>query len=188
MDRKDKKVMISIRRREPLCEPFIKLSLILKTGGIEAEGYLGMCGDRISDALLIDGEDVRIDFVNFPDIELTAAGVRICRDILGRYVSEEIIADALEALAEEKVERAHINIISQTLREMKLYGLARAFIESDKGIRRFIIAEICQRSILIGCFRKIRSVYYCILVRVKYHGLLSTVGRIVADTVANGGE
>ena len=47
MDKTDEKVMVSIRRREPLCEPFIKLSLILKTGGIEAEGYLGMCGDRI---------------------------------------------------------------------------------------------------------------------------------------------
>lgn len=102
MDKTDEKVMVSIRRRELLCEPFIKLSLILKTGGIEAEGYLGMCGDRISDALLIDGEDVRIDFVNFPDMELTAAGVRICRDILGRYVSEEFIADAFEALTEEK--------------------------------------------------------------------------------------
>ena len=57
MDKADKKVMKSIRSWEPLCEPFIKLSMILKTGGIKADGYLGMCGDRISGALLIDGED-----------------------------------------------------------------------------------------------------------------------------------
>lgn len=180
MDKTDEKVMVSIRRRELLCEPFIKLSLILKTGGIEAEGYLGMCGDRISDALLIDGEDVRIDFVNFPDMELTAAGVRICRDILGCYVSEEFIADALEALTEEKTVRAHINIISQTLREMKLYGLARAFIKSDARIRRFVVAEVCQRLILIRCFRKMQSAYYSVLVRIKYRGLLSICGKVAA--------
>lgn len=181
MDKADEKVIASIRRREPLCEPFIKLSLILKTGGIEAEGYLGMCGDRLSDALLIDGEDVRIDFVNFPDMELTAAGVLICRDILGCYVSEEIIADALEALTEEKAERTHINIISQTLREMKLYGLAMAFIKSDARIRRFVVAEVCQRSILIGCFRKIQGAYYSVLVRIKYRGLLSICGKVAAE-------
>jgi len=44
MDRADKKVMVSIKRRESLCEPFIRLSIILKAGGIEADGYLGMCG------------------------------------------------------------------------------------------------------------------------------------------------
>lgn len=181
MDKADEKVMISIRRREPLCEPFIKLSLILKTGGIEAEGYLGMCGNRISDALLIDGEDVRIDFMNFPDMELTAAGVRMCRKILGCYVSGDIIADALEALTEEKAERTHINIISQTLREMKLYGLARAFIESDAKIRRFVVAEVCQRSILIRCFRKMQGAYYSVLVRIKYRGLLSICGKVAAE-------
>ena len=66
---------------------------------------MGICGARISDALLIDGEDVRIDFVNFPDMELTAVGVLICRDILGCYVSEEIIADALEALTRSEERR-----------------------------------------------------------------------------------
>lgn len=185
MNKADEKVMVSIRRREPLGEPFIKLSLILKTGGIEAEEYLGMCGDRISDALLIDGEDVRIDFMNFPDMELTAAGVRICRDILECYVSEDIITCAHGALIEEKTKRSHINIISQTLREMKLYGLVRAFIKSDIRIRRFVVTEICQRFILVWCFRKMRSVYYDILVRVKHHGLLSSVGRIASDVAVN---
>lgn len=180
MDKTDERVMVSIRRREPFCEPFLKLSLILKTGGVKADGYLGMCGDRISDELLIDGEDVRIDFMNFPDMELTAAGVGICRKILRCYVSEDIIADALEALAEEKAVRMNINIISQTLRKMNLYGLARTFIKSDARIRRFVMAEVFQRSILIGCFRKIRSVYYSIIVRIKYRRLLSICGKVAA--------
>ncbi len=48
--------------------------------------------------------------------------------------------------------------------------------------------EICQRSISIRCFRKIRRIYYGILVQVKYHGLVSAVGRIAADTVVNDGK
>ncbi|MDE7207537.1 MAG: hypothetical protein K2N90_10350 [Lachnospiraceae bacterium] len=180
MNKADEKVIVSIKNREPFCEPFIKLSLILKTGGVEADGYLGMCGDRISNALLVDGEDVRIDFVNFPDMELTAAGVRICREILECYVSEDIIADAHEALCEEKATRTHINIISQTLREMNLYGLVRAFIESDARIRQFVVMEICQRFILIRCFRAIRNVYYNIGVRIKYRGLLSICSKAAA--------
>ncbi len=176
MDKADEKVMASIRRRGPLCDPFIKLSLILKTGGIKAEGYLGMCGDRISDALLVDGEDVKIDFMNFPDMELTAAGVRICRRILECYVSGDIIADAREALCEEKSLREQINIISQMLRQTKMKELARVLMKSDDvRIRRFVIAEICQRNIFARCFRKIRSVYYNILVRIKYRGLLSII-------------
>lgn len=180
MNKTDEKIIVSIKNREPLCEPFIKLSLILKTGGVEADGYLGMCGDRISDALLIDGEDVRIDFVNFPDIEMTAAGVRICHEILECYASEDIITDALEALCEEKATRTHINIISQTLKEMNLYGLIRVFIKSDTRIRRFVVTETCQRSILIKCFRGIRSVYYNIWVRIKYRKLLSICDRAAA--------
>ena len=50
MNKADEKVMASIKRREPLCEPFIKLSLILKTGGVKGDGYLGMCGDRLAQA------------------------------------------------------------------------------------------------------------------------------------------
>lgn len=47
MDKTDKRVMKSIRSQKSLCDPFIKLSMILKTGGIEADGYLGMCGDIV---------------------------------------------------------------------------------------------------------------------------------------------
>ncbi|MCI8564957.1 MAG: hypothetical protein HFI39_01340 [Lachnospiraceae bacterium] len=187
MDNVEEKVMTSIRSREPLCEPFLRLSKILEVGKLPA-GYLRLCSDRIADAELIDGEDVRIDFVNFPDMELTAAGVRTCRKILECYVSDDMIADAHEALTEEKAERAHINIISRTLREMNLYGLARALIKSDTRIRQFVIAEIFQRSVLIWCFRKIRNACYDILVRIKYHGLLSAVGRIAADTAAKSGK
>lgn len=59
------KVMIAIKTRKMLELPFLSLGVILKTGGIEGAGYLGMCSDQIAEAELIDGEDVRIDFINF---------------------------------------------------------------------------------------------------------------------------
>lgn len=179
MDKADEKVIISIRSRAPLCEPFLKVSKILDMG--DTGNYLSLCNDRIAEAELIDGEDVRIDFVNFPDMELTAAGVRICQNILDSYVSEDIIADAQEALYGEKAVRTHINIISQTLRETNLYGLVRVYIKSDARIRRFVAEEICQRFIPVRCFRAIRNMYYGIFVRIKYRGLISVCGRIAAE-------
>lgn len=188
MNSADERVMLSIRNREPLCEPFLKLSLILKTGGIETAGYLGMCSDRIADAKLIDGEDVMIDFANFPDMELTAAGVRTCQEILRCFVSDEVIADAQEALSRERGTRARVNLISRTLRQMSLWGLVRAFVKSDAAIRRFIVTEACQRLILVRCFRKMSSAYHSVRVRIKYHGLLSLVGRVAADAANSGNE
>ena len=179
MDKTDEKVIASIRSRETLCEPFLKVSKILDMGG--TGNYISLCNDRNAEAELVDGEDVRMDFVNFPDMELTAAGVRICRNILDSYVSEDIIADAHEALCEEKVVRTHINIISQTLCEINIYGLVRAYIKSDARIRRFVAEEICQRFIPVRCFRAIRNMYYGIFVRIKYRGLISVCGRIAAE-------
>ncbi len=75
-------------------------------------------------------------------MELIAAGVRICRDILECYVSGDIVSDAYVALMEEKAVRVHVNTISQTLQKMKLRGLVSAFIKSDSRIRRFVVEEI----------------------------------------------
>lgn len=159
-----------------------ELSRILREYGYDCRRGQQYCGaNRLAQSELIDGEDVRIDFVNFPDMELTAAGVRKCRKILQCYVAGDIIADAHEALVEEKDMRVYINTISQTLRKMTLCELIRTLANVDVRIRRFVAAEIYQRFILVGCFRKMRSAYYKILVRVKYHGLLSVAGKVSAN-------
>jgi len=174
MDRTDEKIMASIRRRGPLEEPFLKASRILDAGGMG--NYLSLCNDRIADAELIDGEDVRIDFLGFPDMDLTAAGVRICRKVLECYVPGDIIEDAHEALCGEKSAREHVNIISQMLRTAAPRELFRTFIRSDARIRRFVAAEICQRLVPVRCYRRMRGACCNIFVRIKYHGLLSAVG------------
>lgn len=176
------KVFHAIKTREPLEPPFLSLGLILKTGGIEAAGYLGMCSDRIAEAELIDGEDVRIDFINFPDLLLSADGVRTCRKILENYVSDNIITDAFETLCDEESIRAEINMMAGMLRELGGIGLIKMYARcKDKQIRKYIAAEAYHRSFLSGIVRQLRILFYDVLVRVKYHRLLSAVDTAVKN-------
>lgn len=176
------KVMIAIKTRKMLESPFLSLGVILKTGGIEGAGYLGMCSDQIAEAELIDGEDVRIDFINFPDLLLSADGVRECRDILGNYVSNDIVADVFAALCHEESVRAEISIFAARLRELEAINLIKLYVKcGDKQIRQFVAAEAYHRSFLSGILRKLRSLFYSGFVRVKYHRLLSVVDTAVKD-------
>lgn len=181
MEQTDERIFTAIKRREPLELPFLRISTILEVGDVGM--YLSLCNERVEEAELIDGEDVRIDFMNFPDLLLTADGVRICRDILECYVSDDIIADAFEALCWEEVSRAAIDNLAQILREMKLRELLRAYIKSDMRTRRFVIAEFFQRSALCKCMRKMHSMIRGAIVKVKYHDLISACRRIAADEV-----
>ena len=176
------KIVTAIKTREVLEMPLLSLGLILKTGGIEAAGYLGMCSDRLAEAELIDGEDVRIDFINFPDLLLSADGVRTCRGILENYVSDDIISDAFEALCHEESIRAEISMFSGTLRELGTAGLVKMYARcKDNQIRKLIAAEAYHRSILSSIIRRLRSLFYDVLVHVKYHRLISVVDMAVKN-------
>lgn len=78
------------------------------------------------------------------------------------------------------MDKADEKVMLSIRRRKPLDGPVRAFIKSDARIRRFVVAEVCQRSILIGCFRKMQSAYYSVLVRIKYRGLLSICGKVAA--------
>ena len=176
------KVFHAIKTREPLETPFLSLGLILKTGGIEAVGYLGICSDRIAEAELIDGEDVRIDFINFPDLLLSADGVRECRKILENYVSKDIIADTFEALCHEESIRAEISMLATRLRELGAVNLIKLYVKCrDKQMCQYVVAEAYHRSFLSGIIRQLRSRFYNVLVCVKYHRLLSAVDTTVKN-------
>ncbi len=176
------RVMTAIKTRKPLEMPLLSLGLILKTGGIEANGYLGMCADRIAEADLIDEEDILIDFTNFPDLLLSADGVRECRNILENYVSKDIIVDAFEALCHEESIRAEISILAARLRELGAVNLIKLYAKcGDRQIRQFVVAEAYHRSFLSGIVRKLRSLFYSGFVRVKYHRLLSVVDTAVKN-------
>lgn len=171
MEETNERIMAAIKRREPTEPPFLRISTILEVGDVGM--YLSLCADRIAEAELIDGEDVRIEFLNFPDLLLTADGVRICRNILECYVSSDIVADAFEALCREEVARATIDNVAQVIREMKMPELFRTYIKSDTQTQQLVIVEFCQRSSLCKCMRKMRSLFSDAIVRIKYHDLIS---------------
>ena len=134
-------------------------------------GMIGpLCGRKQSGSGAVsythlDEEDILIDFVNFPDLLLSADGVRECRDILENYVTEDIVADAFEALCHEEAIRAEISILAARLREMGAVNLIKLYVKcGDKQIRQFVAAEAYHRFFLSGILRKLRSLFYsCLL-------------------------
>jgi len=103
MNKANEKIMTAIKQRGDLCIPFLTVGKILETAGMGA--WTGLCCDRIADAGLIDGTDVCINFLNIPDLEVTAEGLRKCREILECYAPQDILKDAHKILCLGESER-----------------------------------------------------------------------------------
>lgn len=172
----NEKIMTAIKQRGDLCEPFLTVGKILKAGGME--NWTGLCCDRIADAELIDMENVRVDFVNIGDMELTAKGVWRCREILGSYVSEDVLADAYELLRLEESARYHINEVARILREMGWRDLFNVLTKGDTREKVYAREEVRQRLCFGGIRESLRKRYYNIVARVKFRDLLAVCKRV----------
>lgn len=172
------KILMAIKSRKSLKGPYLSLGVILKEGGIETDGYLGMCAERIAEAELIDWEDVQIDFTNFPDLLLSADGVMECRDILKNYVSEKGLENVFVRMCLEESIRAEINMLAARLREARVPELIRTYIKcSDPWVRKVVITEAYHRTLLAEAARTLQSLFYNAGMKIKYHGLLSMIDR-----------
>ena len=89
----------AIRSRKDLEPKVISLKKLLASGGMEH--YLDLCSDRIADELMIDGEDTKMNFADFPDILFTESGLFDCRHILENYLSIDVLMDAWQQLLDE---------------------------------------------------------------------------------------
>ncbi len=181
----------AIRQREDLDKPTLSAQLILQTGGMGM--YSNMCCDRISDKGLIDGEEVQINFANFPDIILTADGIMRCKDILESYVQDNILADAFSLLCEVEQMDRKINNMAKLLRNMKCIDLVKTHIEMDNypddeatgRIRKYILTEIWNRSIFAIVKRKISKFVGDIYLKVKYRRLFQYMKQAAAGLPEN---
>ena len=79
MKSKDRMIR-AIRNRKNLESPVISLKKLLASGGMEH--YLDLCSDRLADELMIDGEDTKMNFADFPGILFTESGLFDCWNIL----------------------------------------------------------------------------------------------------------
>lgn len=175
-----------IRQRENLEIPTLSVQLILQTGGMGM--YSNMCCDRISDEGLIDGEEVQINFANIPDIILTADGIMRCKDILESYVQDNILTDAFSLLCEVEQMDKEIHNMAKILRDAKIKELLKLYKVIDKAsdengakrIKKYISAEIWNRSILAVMKRKISKFIRNIYLNVKYRGLFQYMKQAAA--------
>lgn len=168
-----KDIITAIRMRVDLPYGTLPVSLLLKVG--EMEQYTTLCCSRIADENLIDGEDVKIDFNNFPDILLTFNGMRKCRKILECYLQENIITDAGEALADHKILCDEVNCFLADLRASKTTELIKSYwklkrkdTETSKLAAKYISTEVASRSVIAKAARAIIERYRNIYMNVKY--------------------
>lgn len=176
MNKANEKIMTAIRQRGDLCDPFLTVGKILETGGMK--NWTNSCCSRIADLELIDGEEIRIDFLNIPDLQITASGMKKCRDILESYVSQDVLKDAHEALCLEESVRYHINEVARILREMKWRDLFNVLAKGDTREKVYAREELRQRLCLGAGREKVRQLFYDVIVRVKYRRLISVCKEI----------
>jgi hypothetical protein len=170
MESARERALTAIKARKDLSPPMISVYNLLRIGKVET--WAGLCCDRITDANLIDMEDVQIDFINMPGLCLTADGIMVCRDILESYIGKETLRDAFRWMCSEESINANINTAVQVLRDMSNPGLKKLCREAESlqlpesiSARELIREEMRQRSPFMGVARKIKKEYRLLPVR-----------------------
>lgn len=176
----------AIRSRKDLEPKVISLKKLLVSGGMEH--YFDLCSDRIADELMIDGEDTKMNFADFPDILFTESGIFDCRHILENYLSVDVLKDAWQQLLDEERINREVNSVAEAFRKMKLRKLLKMYKnqklsksgESGWFVRKWIMWEIWSRTPVSGIWRKVMGIYARMHVRVKYKWLFDLVSSAAA--------
>lgn len=185
MKSKDRMIR-AIRSRKDLEPPVISLKKLLASGGMEH--YLDLCSDRLADELMIDGEDTKMNFADFPDILFTESGLFDCRHILENYLSVDMLMDAWQLLLDKERINREVSSVAAAFRKMKLRKLLDMYknqkISKPGGpgriVRKWIMWEIWSRTPLSGIWRKVMGIFARIHVRVKYKWLFDLVSSAAA--------
>ena len=185
MKSKDR-MITAIRSRKDLEPTLISLRKLLAKNGMEH--YLEWCSERIAESEMIDGEDTRINFADFPDILFTSDGFFDCRHILENYLSVDMLADAWQLLLDEERTNGEVNSLAADFRKMKLLDLMKYYIkwhshktnddseqEAKWLVCQWIVAELWSRSFFSGIWRKAKEVLTQIYAHVKYKQIFDIV-------------
>lgn len=181
MKSKDK-MITAIRSRRNLDPTLISLRKLLASGNMEH--YLELCSDRIAENEMIDGEDTRINFTDFPDLLFTSDGLFDCRHILENYLSVDALIDTWQLLREVERNNEEVNSMAAALRKMRLWDLLKYYMkwkmhktkedsehEAKQLVCHWITTELWSRSFLSGIYRSIKEGALQLYVNVKYKGL-----------------
>lgn len=185
MKSKDRMIK-AIRGRKDLEPTVISLKKLLVSGNMEH--YLELCSGRIAESKMIDGQDTKMNFADFPDILFTESGLFDCRHILENYLSVDVLTDAWQLLLDEERIKREVNSVAAAFRKMKLRKLLKMYKnqklsksgESGRLVRKWIMWEIWSRTPLSGIWRKVKEILARIHVRVKYKWLFDMVSSTAA--------
>ena len=162
MKSKDRMIR-AIRSRKDLEPTVISLKKLLASGGMEC--YLNLCAGRLADEM-IDGQDTKMNFADFPDILFTGSGLFDCWNILENYLPVDVLMDAWQRLHDKERINREVNSVAAAFRKMKLRKLLRLYKnqklsklgESGRIVRRWKMWEIWSRTPLSGILRKGKEV------------------------------
>ncbi|MCC8044027.1 MAG: hypothetical protein LIP12_00820 [Clostridiales bacterium] len=168
----DKMIFDLIKSREPLQKPYLSLRKLLEVKELP-DGYLSIAADRFSDAELIDGESVIIDFTDFPNLFLTSDGLLDSRHILASYISQKELTELYKMVCSREREVMLFNSMTAMLREMTVKDLLKYSRQAKPEQRRFYLYELRQRLPWTQAAHKVRSAAHLFHTRIKYHGTLS---------------
>lgn len=189
-----------IRDRKNVDPVSLSLKGILAINNMEQ--YLALCSDRIAAAGLIDGEDVDIDYVNFPNLILTEKGIMICRKILIGYTGEDKLFDLWDFVIDENAIRRSMNdqiLCCRTLKSRHLRRFLRnpkKFLpdidQRDKSIAEKLKLqfreELKSRSLInrarILAKKCIREIYF----RIKYGWIISLMKESMKEVCRESSE
>ncbi len=176
----DTRVLAAIKRWKDLPKSCASLEKVLDYAG--SGGCLRRCGDQIAETGLIDGEDVQMDFINFPDLLLTADGFFLCREILKEYMHVSLIREAADILTDEDALNRSINCVARMLRGSDSEELWRMYRETRKTdsssaarMRKYIRAEAWSRTVFAGAWRKTVRLAAGIYAEIRYRWLFKII-------------
>lgn len=180
MESKDR-MITAIRSRKNLEPTFISLRKLLASGNMEH--YLQLCSDRLADELMIDGENTRLNFIDFPDILFTSDGLFNCRHILENYLSIDVLMDAWQLLLDEECTNKEVNSLAAAFRKMKLKELWQCYKNTDlrkdteagQIVKEWLEWEVRSRFTFSGIRRKAREALTRVYVKIKYKGLFDII-------------
>lgn len=172
------RMMEAIRQRKDLTPALISLRKLLASA--DMEHYLDLCSNRLAEEKMIDGENVEINFSDFPDLLFNSDGFFECRHILENYLSADILADAWQLLHDAERKNNEINSLAAAFRKMKLQELWKCYkaMKSDEAgqlARKWIAAEAWNRTLFSSIGRKAKEALRHAYVNVRYKRLFDMI-------------
>lgn len=166
--------------------PYRKTSLRLLLRMCDMEQYLDVCSTRIADEELIDGEDVEINFLEFPDLLFTNMGLLYCEEILLGYISQEnfnkvwkLSNDMAKITDIENNQITMYRSTDNTTLLKMLFTRAKSIVGTTKEItdehfrliKQMAALELWSRTLFSRAWHKLETKFYGVYCSIRYRNL-----------------